>query len=217
MKTKPVKEKRPLKVGVKITPPKFERGVVEILGSTEGPYVQHRFSEKARRKMEEVHAQGSQAKSRTIREPRNPKADYEAAMYLSNQGWHGIPAHCFRNALISACKIVGFQMTKAKLSLFVEPDGHDRLDATPLVRIYGDPTMRTDTVRNDNGSADIRYRPQWNNWTAKVKLRWDTGQFSLVDVMNLMARVGMQVGIGEGRPDSKNSAGLGWGLFKIAR
>ena len=35
------------------------------------------------------------------------------------------------------------------------------------------------------------------------------------DVVNLMARVGMQVGIGEGRPDSKASAGLGNGLFQI--
>lgn len=36
-----------------------------------------------------------------------------------------------------------------------------------------------------------------------------------VDVANLMNRVGAQVGIGEGRPDSKNSAGMGWGLFSI--
>jgi len=35
------------------------------------------------------------------------------------------------------------------------------------------------------------------------------------DVVNLIARVGMQVGIGEGRPDSKASAGLGFGLFEI--
>jgi len=27
--------------------------------------------------------------------------------------------------------------------------------------------------------------------------------------------VGLQVGIGEGRPDSKNSAGMGWGMFTI--
>jgi len=28
-------------------------------------------------------------------------------------------------------------------------------------------------------------------------------------------RVGQQVGICEGRPDSKNSAGMGWGLFTL--
>jgi hypothetical protein len=35
-------------------------------------------------------------------------------------------------------------------------------------------------------------------------------------VTNLMQRVGLQVGIGEGRPDSRESAGLGWGTFAIA-
>jgi hypothetical protein len=35
------------------------------------------------------------------------------------------------------------------------------------------------------------------------------------DVVNLISRVGLQVGIGEGRPDSKQSAGLGYGLFEI--
>jgi hypothetical protein len=35
------------------------------------------------------------------------------------------------------------------------------------------------------------------------------------DIANLIARVGLQVGIGEGRPDSKQSAGLGFGLFEI--
>jgi len=34
-------------------------------------------------------------------------------------------------------------------------------------------------------------------------------------VTNLLSRVGMQVGIGEGRPFSKNSAGMGWGTFEL--
>jgi hypothetical protein len=33
--------------------------------------------------------------------------------------------------------------------------------------------------------------------------------------MNLMLRAGQQVGIGEGRPDSPNSNGLGWGRFAL--
>ena len=49
------------------------------------------------------------------------------------------------------------------------------------------------------------------------EIRWDADQFTLDDVTNLLSRVGLQVGIGEGRPDSKNSAGMGWGLFEIAR
>jgi hypothetical protein len=53
-------------------------------------------------------------------------------------------------------------------------------------------------------------------WSAKVRVTFDLDQFSLQDVGNLMMRVGRQVGIGEGRPDSRNSAGMGWGLFDIA-
>lgn len=200
---------------VKITPPNFVQAVIEIRGTA--PYVQNKFSQKARKKMEAVHAAGSQAKSKRVREPRNPQADYEAATYRTKEGWYGMPAPNIRNGCISACRIVGFKMTHAKLSLFVIPDGYDREDNTPLVRIYGEPKMHTATVRNDDGSCDIRYRPMFAQWSAKVRIRWDADQFSATDIVNLLSRVGQQVGIGEGRADSKNSAGLGWGHFEVVR
>jgi hypothetical protein len=53
-----------------------------------------------------------------------------------------------------------------------------------------------------------------------IQLQHRTGNycqssFTANDVVNLIARVGLQVGIGEGRPDSKESAGLGYGLFEV--
>ena len=66
-------------------------------------------------------------------------------------------------------------------------------------------------------TVDLRARPMWDSgWSATVRVTFDLDQFSLQDVGNLMMRVGRQVGIGEGRPDSRNSAGMGWGLFDIA-
>jgi hypothetical protein len=55
----------------------------------------------------------------------------------------------------------------------------------------------------------------WDEWHAFVRVRHDSDMFSAADITNLMVRVGMQVGIGEGRPDSKNSAGMGWGTFDL--
>jgi hypothetical protein len=55
----------------------------------------------------------------------------------------------------------------------------------------------------------------WREWEANLPLRWDADQFSATDVFNLTARAGLQVGIGEGRPSSPNSFGLGWGLFEV--
>lgn len=200
---------------VVISPPKFETATVRIVGTA--PYVQHKFSAKARNTIIETQLLGSQAKKGRKRDPKDFNAIYEGAMHKSREGWHGIPASAFRNALISACRIVGFKMTLAKLSLFVEADGFDPDDGTPLVKITkGEPKQHFAAARNDNGSTDIRCRPMWDEgWEARLRIRWDAEQFSATDVVNLLARVGQQVGVGEGRPDSRMSAGLGWGTFKI--
>jgi hypothetical protein len=70
-------------------------------------------------------------------------------------------------------------------------------------------------VRNESGVADIRWRPMWEQWGAIVNVQWDEDQFSATDVLNLMLRAGLQVGIGEGRPYSPNSNGMGWGRFEV--
>ena len=118
-----------------------------------------------------------------------------------------MPCSAFRNALISACRTAGFVMTRAKLALFVEADGYDE-DGTPLVYFTkGEPHKHIGYARNQTGVADIRSRPMWNpGWEATVRVRFDGDMFTPTDVANLMVRVGQQVGIGEGRPDSKQSA-----------
>lgn len=203
------------KKGVHISPPKFQWAKMTIRG--ESPYVQHAFPAKAMNTMIERQKAGQQASSKRKRDPKDFDEVYEGAMHRSTEGWPGIPASAFRNGMISACRTVGFKMTLAKLSLFVVADGYDRSDGTPLVKITkGEPRQNFMPARNDNGSTDIRCRPMWDaGWEAVVSIRWDEEQFSAEDIANLMARLGMQVGIGEGRPDSKNSAGLGWGLFSV--
>jgi hypothetical protein len=70
-------------------------------------------------------------------------------------------------------------------------------------------------VRNETGVVDLRVRPMWREWEAVVRINFDADQFTLTDITNLLQRVGMQVGLGEGRPDSRKSAGLGWGTFQL--
>lgn len=178
------------------------------------PYMQAKFSEKAKRMMAEKMEAGSTAKKGKKREPRNFEDDYRNAMYLDDQGRCGIPAPCFRNAMISACRVCGFKMTVAKLSVFVEAESYSTC-GTPLILIEGEPTMDVRPTRNATGVADLRARPRWDNWSAKVRVTFDGDQFTRGDVLNLMTRCGRQVGIGEGRPDSKSSAGIGYGIFSV--
>jgi len=207
-------EKAQLSV-VQIKAPNIKSATFRIVGTA--PFVQAKFSQKAKNAIREMQEAGSVARGKKKREPKNFDEVCDASVHYSADGWVGIPAGAFRAAMISACRLVGFKMTLAKLSVFVEADGYDRDDATPLVKLIAGDYRRVDLhVRNATGVVDLRARPMWETWAADVTIRYDADQFSLTDVTNLLARVGEQVGIGEGRPDSKNSAGMGWGTFRLA-
>lgn len=200
-----------------IAPANIVRTTVRITGTA--PFVQNKFSHKARMKMMESMATPAAAKKgKAAREPRNYDDDFVQAQHISAAGWNGIPCPAFRAAMIDACRTVGLVMTKAKMSVFVLPDGFDRDDGTPLVRIYStNPPEKTESlVRNDNGGADIRIRPMWREWHCDVTLEFDADMITPDSVINLLDRAGRQVGVGEGRPFSKNSVGQGWGTFSVS-
>src|SRR5574343_375386 len=162
-----------------------------IVGTS--PYSHHKFSQKINEQMRATQEAGSVAKKGKKREGKNFEQCYLDATYKSPTGWYGMPASAFRKAMISACKLVGFHMTEGKPEMWIAP------------------------VRNANGSCDLRARPRWQpGWKALVRVKYDADVFSMSDITNLMARVGLQVGIGEGRADSKDSAGIGYGFFEIS-
>ena len=197
-----------------ITAPNMVEASFKIQGTA--PYVQSKFSQKALQIMKDIQILGSVAKKGRKKEPKDFEALFEGAIHYSEEGWAGIPANGVRAAMVSACKVVGFAMTKAKLALFVEADGFDASEGTPLIKITkGKPKHVEHAVRIQN-TTDIRVRAMWEKgWEATLRVRYDADMFSLEDVANLIARVGMQVGLGEGRPDSRSSAGMGWGLYRV--
>lgn len=107
-------------------------------------------------------------------------------------------------------------MTKARMCVFILPDGFEK-DGTPLVKITkGKPERFDSYVRNDGGGPDIRPRAKWDvGWELKLRVRFDSEIFSKDTIINLIARAGISVGVGAGRPFSKDSNGMGWGTFEI--
>jgi len=194
----------------------LERGCFLIEGDT--IMVQNKFSEKAKCAMKAIQEAGSRSRKGIKKEPKDFQMMFKQAQHISKDNWPGIPASAFRSGVISACRLVGFKMTLAKLSLFVVADGYDKDDSTPLCRITkGKAQYRDDAVRIQN-TCDVHARAMFEpGWQAKISLEWDADQFSLADVSNLMVRLGKQVGIGEGRPDSRSSAGMGWGTFRLIK
>ena len=199
---------------VTISPPKFERIGLRLVGTA--PYMQARFSAKAMQAMKSKMEAGPTAKKGGRKDARDFDDDFRAAQHIAADGWNGVPAAALRNACIDVCRMVGFKMTHAKMSIFVEADGFDRVDGTPLVRLDAREPERVDmATRNATGVADIRVRPMWREWALNVVIRFDADQFTTSDVVNLISRAGEQVGIGEGRPFSKSSNGLGFGTFTV--
>jgi hypothetical protein len=199
---------------VTIMAPKFETAVFECVGVA--PLVIHRFSSKTKEQMKQKMETGKAASSKKTREAKDTNDLFNESRYISTEGWDGVHAGGFRNALIDACRLVNFKMTLAKCSIFIVQDGWDKQEPQiPLVRIYGKAVKQEDMARVETGQPYVTVRAAYHDWRVKLQVRWDGDQFTLDDVSNLLARVGMQIGIGEGRPFSKNSAGMGWGLFAL--
>jgi len=202
---------------IMIAPPNMQKGEVWIKGNA--PLVIHKFSHKAKLQIQQKQEAGSTANKNKKREAKDFDAVFNEARHLSFEGWDGIPAGAFRNACISACRLVGFKMSLAKLSIFIEADGYDADEGTPLIKIIGGAPRRLDSMVRVGGiskTIDISVRPQWLDWGARLRFRYDADQFTAADVVNLIGRVGLQVGICEGRPDSSASCGMGWGTFDIS-
>lgn len=199
---------------VTISAPVFETVRIPIAGTS--ALVVNRFSEKQRNQMRTKQEAGARSRRGQAREAKDFKAACEAARYVSREGWDGVPAIVFRSAMIAACGIVGFRMTNAKKCIVdVIPDGYDRVDGEGLVRIHGKWHMDVRPERNATGTTDLRSRPMFSDWEATVCVQFDTLMFTAEDIANLMLRAGLQIGICEGRPDSRRSNGRGWGRFTI--
>ena len=202
---------------IKISAPNIREAKFIIRGTA--PLVVHKFSAKAKAMIRQKQEAGSLANKGKSKSAKDFEEVFQGARHISTEGWDGIPAAAFRAGIISACRLVGFKMTLAKLSIFVAADGFDKTEGTPLVRILSpvEPERNESMVRLATGVCDISVRPMWRYWGAELRIQYDADQFTADDVRNLLARVGAQVGVCEGRPDSKSSAGCGWGTFDSSR
>jgi hypothetical protein len=197
---------------IEISAPNFKSITVRIEGTA--PLLLHKFSEKMRRQIEEK--QTSKSAVQKKREPKDYAAEYNAARYISQHGWDGIPAGAIRASMIAACRtITGLPMTKAKGAFFILSDGRDGTDGTPLVKINGEPKHDTRPVRLESGVADMRNRPRYDDWSCDITIQFDADMLSAQDVANLLARAGAQVGIGELRPQGPNSYGGDLGTWSV--
>lgn len=175
--------------------------LVPIVGTS--PLIVNRFSEKAKRQM--LDAQQGKKK---VKENRDPEADYQSTRYLLDDGSDGLPVLAFKAATVGAARFYdkSVTMTGLRQCLFMHGE-QSKTAGQSLVRIVGEPVMREDMVRVGMGGCDLRYRAEFPEWSAQLKVTYISSQLSLGSVVSLIDAGGMGVGVGEWRPEKRGDFG----------
>ena len=169
--------------------------------------IEHKWSEKAIKMMEDKHA-GVKVKNRDVRVP---EQEFKDAAYVCEDGRFGFPSGGLKKCMINAAhKDIGLEKTLLKKSLFILPDD----TVNNLCAFESDePLMRQDIVKVGMGSTDLRYRPEFRNWSMIVRIEFDSQSLTLNTILSLVQRAGFGVGLGEMRPEK----GGEYGRFEVDR
>lgn len=174
--------------------------IVPIIGTS--PLIVHRFSEKAKRAMLD-NMQGQ----RSPKEPKDPKTEYEAAFYELRDGGYGFPVIAFKAATVSAARFYGKSVTMTSLRQFLFFSGEPGKDGQQLAVLDGIPEMREDVVTVGQGGHDLRYRPQFTEWSTQLRVTYVKSALTRGSVLSLIDAGGLGVGVGEWRPEKKGDFG----------
>lgn len=189
-------------MAVEIQPLAYRGLSFRIVGVS--PLVQHQWAEKALRQMREKHA-GKKTKTRDVRDPQE---EADAATYKDAKGRPGIPAIAFKSSLITAAhKDLGIEKTLVRKAIFTGCADPQEVLPIEFERVEA----REDLVRVGAGSADLRYRPYFFGWTCTMSLQFEPTLIQVNDLLTLIDRAGLTVGIGEWRPEK----GGEYGRFKV--
>ncbi len=182
--------------GVTVSVPGVTRHRTSIRLQGDSPLICHAWSEKAKKLMLDKQMK----KAKGGKEAKDPEQDFRDSLYPRPEGGYGFPVVAFKAAAVGACRYVdGLPMTVARGAFHVNGE---------LVKIEGsEPTMREDMVRVGMGTADIRYRGQFDPWSVQLDIVYNPLALSLEQIVNLFDIAGFGVGVGEWRPEKDGQYG----------
>ncbi len=184
-----------------ITIPRIDVKELLITLIGDAPVICNKWSEKAKAMM--LAKQKKEAKA--AREAKDPEGEFHSSLYVDPDGDYAAPAVWFKASAVAACRYIdGMKMTEARGAFHVIGD---------LVKLHAPPpTMREDMVRIGSGTADIRYRGQFDPWGVNLRISFNAGALSAAQIINLFNVAGFGVGVGEWRPSRDGS----YGRFHVA-
>lgn len=188
--------------------PPIEKKTFSVKLVGDSSLIVHKWSEKAKKEM--LKKQMKQASAG--KEAKDPWADYCDSMYwltkkpetptdedIANAKF-GFPAKAFKACAIDAGYQQGIipKKTTARGAFHILGE---------MVEIEGLPQIREDMVRVGQGTADIRYRGEYPEWSVILTIRYNPRAMSAEQIINLLNFGGFSNGVGEWRPEKNGDHG----------
>ena len=196
---------------VTLQPIKIKEVEITIIGKT--PLIVNNFNEKSRRQILDA-----QMKKPKTKETRNPIEDGMRALYWLTPMPEEFTKEAFDKALIEGARF-GFPAKGIKASIV---SGAYRNKMTPdkvslqgaflipeeLIEIkYEELRIREDYVRIARGGTDVRFRPEFKNWSMTFKMEYNENTYSLEQLLNFINIGGFSCGLGEMRVEKGDNYG----------
>lgn len=207
---------------VEIKPRNVKLIPIKIVGDT--PLIVHAWSVKAKTMMLEAQMKTTKTKAKDIR---NPFDEFIQSMYwltevpestpeafekaIKNRARFGFPLTGIKQGANSAAYRQGWVKNQMELrgSYFLKP-AHNISGFGDMAEIITPeaPVMREDMVRIGNGSADLRYRGEFRNWSMEFIMEYNaSGNMTIEQILNCIDAGGFVCGIGEWRPEKDGDYG----------
>lgn len=195
--------------------PAIEREQVSIKVVGDSPLIMHKWSEKAKKEMRDKQMKVAKAKGK---DAKDPNADFIDSMYWLTEmpedssdeaieealedARFAFPSVAFKASAVSGAYRAGVIKNKVSMNAAFHIQGE-------LVEIQGSkPVMREDMVRVGMGTADLRYRGEFKEWSAILPIVYAPGMITLEQLVNLFNLGGFTCGVGEWRVEKGGMNGM---------
>lgn len=194
-----------------LTPIHIKKIKITIKGKS--PLVVNNFNEKSRQQI--VDAQMKKTKTKEIR---NPIEDFMRACYwltpmpkeftkesfekaLKDGARFGFPSKGVKASIVSGAYRNGASKDKVSLyGAFFIPDEFIEIK-------YKEVEMREDYVRIAHGGTDVRFRPEFKDWTMTFEMEYNENTYSIEQLINFINLGGFSCGLGEMRIEKGGNFG----------
>jgi hypothetical protein len=192
---------------IEITAPDFRSLLITVRGRPPGLLCDN-YPERVK---EDLKWREANPNKKVPKQARDPEREYRESLYVvaeenGQPAVYGFPAMAFKKAMIAAAdRFVGLDRMGPTLGGAIQiesPDG----ELLPLLRT-SKPLRREDSRGIQGKRSSLVYRAWFTEWEADIPLSYDADILGEEQVINLLARAGEQVGIGNWRSEKKGIFG----------